>query len=258
MDALREYCAAFFDSPCTVLPSLELTPGKSGQKHGRLSGYSVGWRNVCPTNGKKLPAGQYNASDILSTLRETVARREGVLRVLGVTMSDLYSGGDDLFTIGLADMRSAGVFSFARYRPERDGFTVGASRWSEARRSAVLTWRACKTAVHEIFHLFNCGHCVYRACCMQGSGHLREDFVIPHHLCPCCLAKLKWVFGPEMRLARRAQSLLRFYRTHPGFEAEAAWMAAVLRRMGEVEDPDEAEESTQETSSRKKQRRRST
>ena len=80
MDALREYCAAFFDSPCTVLPSLELTPGKSGQKHGRLSGYSVGWRNVCPTNGKKLPAGQYNASDILSTLRETVARREGVLR----------------------------------------------------------------------------------------------------------------------------------------------------------------------------------
>ena len=186
-----------------------------------------------------------------------MARREGVLRVLGVTMSDLYSEEMICSQLGSPICAAPACFHLARYRPERDGFTVGASRWSEARRSAVLTWRACKTAVHEIFH-FSTAATAYRACCMQGSGHLREDFVIPHHLCPCCLAKLKWVFGPEMRLARRAQSLLRFYRTHPGFEAEAAWMAAVLRRIGEVEDPDEAEESTQETSSRKKQRRRST
>ena len=69
---------------------------------------------------------------------------------------------------------------------------------------------------------------MYRSCCMNGSGHLREDFAIPHHLCPVCLAKLKWIFGEEMDLARRADRMLRFYREHLGFEAEDARLAAVL------------------------------
>ena len=56
------------------------------------------------------------------------------------------------------------------------------------------------------------------------TGHLREDFAIPHHLCPVCLSKVKHVFGTEMDLGRRAAKLLAFFSSRQGFEAEAEWV----------------------------------
>jgi archaemetzincin len=89
---------------------------------------------------------------------------------------------------------------------------------------ALLVNRACKTAVHELGHMIGIGHCVHAFCCMNGSGHLREDFRIPHHLCPVCVAKVKHVFGDDMDLARRAQKMLAFFNGNAGFESEAGWL----------------------------------
>ena len=39
----------------------------------------------------------------------------------------------------------------------------------------------------KIGHLLGMAHCVHFACCMNGSGHLAEDFAQPIFLCPVCL-----------------------------------------------------------------------
>jgi predicted Zn-dependent protease len=232
---LRKYIRAYFDfQDVCLLKPITLKPGKVTKgKHqdGSLLGSKIGWRNVCPANGKTLPNGQYNASNLLDVVRVYKRRKvTTALRILAVTMADLYSGKDDLFTCGLADMKSVGIFSFARYHPDRDNFSL-AGEWSSTRKNAMMVSRACKTAVHEIAHLFNIGHCVYRHCCMNGSGHLREDFSIPHHLCPVCLAKLKWVMGDFMDLKRRAMNLIQFYQENLGFEEEAQRLTLMLQKI---------------------------
>lgn len=250
MAALAEYVAAYFDTSVRLLPEQTMTPpgsvkdsggtrkaraGKGGRARpatGRLFDCSIGWRDSCPANGAAIPQGQYDASDIHDALRRHKADHDASgnppLRILAVTMADLFSGDDDLFTVGLADMRAVGVFSFARYHPD----DVSEQRkLNGPQREAVLISRACKTAVHEICHLFNIGHCVYRHCCMNGSGHLREDFTIPHHLCPVCLAKLKWVFAEGMSLPRRAQKLLEFYRSHNGFDEDFRRLEHLLEKI---------------------------
>lgn len=161
-----------------------------------------------------------------------------------------------------ARIKRRGVFSFARYDPMSDGFTAARLACSAAppasakgggakkgkgkgkgrkKKGAVLSQplspeeqaaannatflsRACKTAVHEMGHMCGIGHCVHAYCCMNGSGHLREDFAIPHHLCPVCLSKVKHVFGSEMDLARRAAKLHDFFSSNLGFEREAKWV----------------------------------
>lgn len=58
--------------------------------------------------------------------------------VLGVTMVDLWSGGEDVFTSGLACFAShTGIFSFRRY--------------GDGDASARLA-RASSTAAHEVCH----------------------------------------------------------------------------------------------------------
>ena len=244
---LLEYCKAFFDTELiNLLPALELIPGTKKSQMGKLSNLGkVGWRNVCKANGieESMPAGQYDAGDILDLIHKKYGRRKGVLRVLGVTMCDLFSGEDDAFTMGLANMRTAGVFSFYRYHPDHDGLHL-ADGWSPIRKEAVLVSRMCKTAVHEVLHLFNIGHCVYRRCLMNGSGHLREDFSIPHHLCPCCLAKLKWIFGDAMELHRRSHGLLKFYRENAGFENEALWMEKAISCVTPARSPANVEQAS--------------
>eukprot|EP00039_Didymoeca_costata_P003023 m.64581 g.64581 ORF g.64581 m.64581 type:complete len:166 (+) comp11659_c0_seq3:1192-1689(+) len=89
----------------------------------------------------------------------------------------------------------------------------------------LLVARACKTAVHELLHLCNIGHCMHRFCCMNGSGHLLEDFNIPQHLCPVCEAKFAYAWGDRVSLPRRMKKLLHFYKQYPmTFSNEIKWM----------------------------------
>ena len=83
--------------------------------------------------------------------------------------------------------------------------------------------RSCKVLVHEIGHLFGIGHCIYFNCCMNGSGHLEEDYRQSMHLCPVDLHKLQHCIGFDVAL--RYKRMAAFYRRHPqAFEAELQWI----------------------------------
>ena len=62
------------------------------------------------------------------------------------------------------------------------------------RKNTILK-RGCRLLVHEISHLLGIDHCVHFACCMNGSGHLGEDFSQPMTLCPIDLRKLQVLVG---------------------------------------------------------------
>jgi len=71
----------------------------------------------------------------------------------------------------------------------------------------VLLQRCCKLLVHEIGHLLGVGHCIHYACCMQGSGHLLEDFEQPSFLCPVCKAATI-VAAPGLHPSKSANNIV--------------------------------------------------
>ncbi|KAJ7369385.1 metallopeptidase [Desmophyllum pertusum] len=71
------------------------------------------------------------------------------------------------------------------------------------------TQRSCKLLVHEIAHLFGVNHCIWFSCCMNGSGHLSEDFAQPIYLCPVDLHKLQHLCGFDV--VDRYRKLLEFF-----------------------------------------------
>jgi len=145
-----------------------------------LNSKPILWRDSVPSTGQAMPHGQLSAPHLLEALKPRPNRAKGVSTriggalpadgfcVLGVTMADLFCDDDDVFTGGLACLTSrAGLFSFHRYA--EGGGDEG-----------VMLLRACKTAAHEIAHMFGIGHCLYRHCLMNGCGHLKEDFAARH------------------------------------------------------------------------------
>ena len=197
--------------------------------------------------------------------------------VLGVSMCDFYCDDDDVFTSGLACLTSrAAAFSFYRYAGATGGPTdrgaavpsvgggkqggeqagkggkggtgsatsaaVGAAAASAAEvERGVLLFRACKTAAHEILHMYGVGHCVYRACLMNGTGHLKEDFAAPPYLCPVDLAKLQAALGARCSLVPRYKALLAFCDAQPaGFDQHAHWIRRALAALGSA-GPDASE-----------------
>lgn len=131
-EGLRAYCAAFFSGirvelrPALTVSVTETVSPFFGTRHsGTLLGRRVNWRNRCPANGEALEHGQLNAGHLLQALKPRFLRSGMVdavgalphdgMCVLGVTMTDLFCGDDDVFTGGLASLSYfAGVFSFYR------------------------------------------------------------------------------------------------------------------------------------------------
>ena len=71
---------------------------------------------------------------------------------------------------------------------------------------------------------------VHRACLMQGTGRLEEDFAAPPHLCPVDLAKLQACTGCE--LLPRYLALLAFCEGQPSpFDEQAAWLRQAIRAL---------------------------
>eukprot|EP00041_Stephanoeca_diplocostata_P032112 m.1019872 g.1019872 ORF g.1019872 m.1019872 type:complete len:316 (+) comp24087_c0_seq44:1782-2729(+) len=223
---LHAYMEAYFDSAVGLLPTIPLPAApRAVSTHGKNKGIGaasflgkkVRYRNFCAASSEDVSHGQFDAVDLLGALE--CAQCSGKLTVpddayavLAVTMHDLFLDHDDIFTVGLAG-RGVGVFSFYRYHPARNNFSTG-SALSKLQQQQALLQRMTKTAVHEVLHMYSLGHCVVAHCCMNGSGHLREDFSVPHHLCALCLAKMKLVWGDTMDLRRRYAKLLAFYAAH--------------------------------------------
>lgn len=59
--------------------------------------------------------------------------------------------------------------------------------------------RVCRTASHELGHCFGIDHCVYYACCMQGTASVIEDARQPPYLCPVDLQKVLRATGADER-----------------------------------------------------------
>eukprot|EP00118_Oscarella_pearsei_P004823 m.21161 g.21161 ORF g.21161 m.21161 type:complete len:75 (+) comp28147_c0_seq1:1433-1657(+) len=53
-------------------------------------------------------------------------------------------------------------------------------------RKRLILQRSCKLLVHELSHLLGVDHCVFYDCCMNGSGHLEEDFSGSIYRWKCC------------------------------------------------------------------------
>ena len=225
-EGLLAFMQAFFHgTPCKLLPPMNITLDQR-KKRVSVLGRSVRWRDRCPVNGEFFPHGQLCAPELLDALTPKKTRAKKAYNcgvqpddgfcVLGVTLTDLFCGDDDVFTGGLASLSSrAGLFSFHRYVDAQQD-------------QAVVLARACKTAVHEVIHMMGIGHCVHKSCLMNGCGHLREDFNAPPQLCPVDLAKLITALGMSCELVPRYQALLRFCEGRAGFLEYATWLEKAL------------------------------
>lgn len=252
LDAIVRYAEAFFDQEITLLPPVKLVRPDDPAGKATLLGTCVDYRTFVEASGKVMPHGQFCATHVLkavSNRRVTIPGLPPTFRsLLAITMGDLYINESDDFTQGLA-WSPVCVFSFLRYTSAFDE-TSGAQRCtsgksskgggkgqsgksrSGSRAAGLVANRGAKTAVHEILHVFGLGHCTYAYCLMNGSGHLLEDYAIPHTLCAVCTAKTKLACGPAFSLRRRLDKLLAFCAATEGFEEEADEFRQLIRRIG--------------------------
>ncbi|KAF7874954.1 hypothetical protein EAF04_002128 [Stromatinia cepivora] len=93
--------------------------------------------------------------------------------------------------------------------------------------------RLCRIASHELGHCFGIAHCVYYACCMQGSASIIEDARQPPYLCPVDLKKVVMATGTDVR--GRYEALLRFCGEHEGAHMFLAFGAWIRARLGQME-----------------------
>lgn len=101
--------------------------------------------------------------------------------------------------------------------------------WTAESLTALWLGRICRTASHELGHCFGIDHCVYYACCMQGTASIHEDARQPPYICSVDQAKLLRATGSTE--ARRDRALLSFCE-RPGLKGTqffgpfAAWLHA--------------------------------
>ena len=186
---------------------------------------------------KKAQHRQLRVHSILMALRKLVPN--DALFVVALTMEDLYEDNADLFVAGMAaGNHRVGVFSFSRYDPT---CTFSPEHWYDIKRKVVtcgrkrtenkrkVLQRSCKLLVHELAHLLGVGHCIWYNCCMNGSGHLEEDFRQSMFLCPVDLNKLQLLCGFDV--TARYQKMMEYFKKHR-LEEERLW---VERRLKEID-----------------------
>lgn len=165
---------------------------------------------------------QLQGGSVLTMIKQTMPDDAICLMVL--TMSDIYDTPPDLFVAGLAaGNHRVGVFSLRRYNPT---LTFSKEHWYQITETnagigqieRTVLQRSCKLLVHEVAHLLGVDHCIWYSCCMNGSGHLAEDFRQSMHLCPVDLRKLQHLCGFDV--VKRYQRLAGFFRTHKLAEEE--------------------------------------
>ncbi|CAH3136502.1 unnamed protein product, partial [Pocillopora meandrina] len=228
IDDLADYTERFYSLPVVVLPAVKL---KLPTKKGDLAYWNYGLNelvtsasasrtssrvqlkqlelNHCWSHGHV----QLRVDSIHRLLQQQITG--DALCLIGLTMVDLYEDESDLFVAGLAaGNQRVAVFSFARYDPSLSFSTehwydiLPSKQLDPLKKKQIILQRSCKLLVHEIAHLFGVEHCIWYACCMNGSGHLAEDFSQPINLCPVDLHKLQQLCGFD--IVDRYQKVLSF------------------------------------------------
>lgn len=243
-DELAAYTRAYIGLPVEVLPPVDLEfdaktsavywTGCNDKDSGSLLDHESEQLRMSYNKRTKLNARydrttgtwQLNVDTVLNKLRNILPGK--ALCMLALTMIDLYCDESDLFVAGMsAGNRGVAVFSFARYDP---ALCFSTEFWYELyysetipvkERKSLLLQRSCRLLVHEIGHLLGLDHCIWFQCCMNGSGHLTEDFSQPMSLCPVDLHKLQALCGFDV--LQRYKDLLEFYKKH-GYKEEQDWV----------------------------------
>ena len=239
--SLLEYTSKFLCLPVVSLPEvkIEIDEGKvfwiDEPEDKPVSGRRTSKRTKkCQLTSRFNPETkqlQVCVDSNLMKLRQRIP--DDALCMIGLTMLDLYGDETDLFVAGMAaGNQRVAIFSLYRYDP---CLTFSIENWyqaeesnpmSEIDRLRTILQRSCKLLVHEICHLLGIDHCIFFDCCMNGSGHLTEDFRQPMHLCPVDLHKLHTLVGFDV--VKRYEDLLEFFR-RGGFEEEERWVARRLK-----------------------------
>ena len=237
---LAEYAQLFLCLPVEILPPVKLDVDKDvvhwvdTTESRELSRHEGATRKSRRTARYRLDSrfddksGHYqlNVSSLLLKLKQCIPNN--ALCLVALTMADLYETSTDLFVAGMAaGNHRVGVFSFCRYNPT---LTFSTEFWhqlynmismpTEEQQRLVLQ-RSCKLLVHEISHLLGIDHCIWYSCCMNGSGHLSEDFEQSMHLCPVDLHKLQTLCN--FNVVERYKTLLVFFEKHE-MASETQWV----------------------------------
>ena len=239
-ESLLRYVEIFYELPVIELDGIKLhqeadkqlvltyTPAIQKSHEGRASLRQK--KHLLETRYNKGHM-QLRVQSVLTTLKMYIPN--DAFFVMALTMYDLYESPSDLFVAGMAaGNHRVGVFSFYRYHPlcsfsTEFWYDVVISRKEDDKDNStvssatLLLQRSCKLLVHEIAHLLGVDHCIWYECCMNGSGHLSEDFRQPMFLCPVDLRKLQTLCGFDV--ATRYQAMKKFFDEH-GFVEESKWL----------------------------------
>ena len=234
--ALVEYVSIFYGLPVKVMNSLQLQISKGASNVQLVYDPQLA---AAPTSGggraslrqrihtldcryhSSTGHLQLQVNSILIALKQYVPH--DAFFVMALTMLDLYDEPPDLFVAGMAaGNHRVGVFSFLRYTLS----SFSKEHWYDYQLPAtedqrVVLQHSCKLVVHEVAHLLGVDHCIFYKCCMNGSGHIAEDYSQPMFLCPVDLHKLQTLCG--FHVVQRYEKMAAFLKTH-GLTDEEKWL----------------------------------
>ena len=173
LENVQKWCQAFYH-PCkvNVLKPINANVVKANKR--------------IKTQKNQFDETQYDASGILFNIcKDIKTKQRGCLGVLAITDLDLYTGRCQNFVYGAASLQSmVGIQSLRRYMPDFSYESFD----TEAEFEDSLLKRICKTATHELGHMFGLKHCIYYEDCLMRGNNGQEKH--PLHLCPVCYHKL--------------------------------------------------------------------
>ena len=226
-EALLEYTQIFFGLPVKTLPlvKLELDNGRVYWVDETRGGQEIFREQI--KSRYNAATGHYQVCVDQSLLKLRCYLPDDGICMIALTTCDLYEAKPDLFVAGMAaGNHRVAIFSLYRYDPD---LTFSQEFWyritrkkrhSAAEHKRLLLMRSCRLIVHEISHLLGVAHCVFFECCMNGSGHLEEDFRQPMFLCPVDLRKLQKLCGFDV--LERYNRIIEFYKKH-NMADDAKW-----------------------------------
>ncbi|WP_375560048.1 archaemetzincin [Bernardetia sp. OM2101] len=204
MDSVQHFLSIFYELPIERLEQQSLDS---------TSLDTANWR-VHTRNGFQVKTGF-----ILDSLEKNLPN-DGVLLV-SFTTADLYPSKKWNYVFGQARLHDrVGVWSMARFgdadliHKDVDAFNLALQR-------------TCKTAVHEIGHIFTLQHCIFYRCAMQGANNLKEIDGHPSYFCPVCDAKI--ISNLNLPLSKRYENLAAFWKNQQQLQTSNYYKKSALQ-----------------------------